>query len=84
MDGYVALPHNETAMAAALVALGPLSVLMDASGLQFYRRGVWDPALCSKTDTDHAVQLVRAPAHHSSCTAPWLSLAPCRHRHRPG
>ena len=28
------------------------------AGLQFYRSGVWDPAYCSKTETDHAVQVV--------------------------
>lgn len=45
-------------MAFELVTLGPLSILIDATGLQFYRSGVWNPAYCSKTETDHAVQLV--------------------------
>ena len=45
-------------MAQQLVTLGPLSILIDATGLQFYKQGIWNPWYCSKTDTDHAVLLV--------------------------
>ena len=53
------VPQNETAMAAELVSRGPLSILIDASGLQFYHKGVWDPFYCGSTinRTDHAVLL---------------------------
>ena len=53
VNGYVAVPQNETDMAIQLVQLGPLSILIDAQNLQFYRSGVWNPLLCSKTETDH-------------------------------
>ena len=42
-------------MAIQLVGLGPLSILIDASNLQFYHSGIWNPAFCSKTETDHGV-----------------------------
>lgn len=45
--------QNETEMMAALVSTGPLSVLIDASTLQFYHSGVWDPLVCDSTDLDH-------------------------------
>ena len=40
-------------MMSELVSHGPLSVLIDASTLQFYHSGVWDPITCSTTDLDH-------------------------------
>lgn len=55
---WAAIAQDEVQMQARLVAGGPLSVLMDATGLQFYRSGVWAPKFCSKVDTDHAVLLV--------------------------
>ena len=44
-------------------ARGPLSVLLDATGLQYYQKGVWDPngwfsCKSDGTDLDHAVLLV--------------------------
>ena len=42
-------------MQAELVKRGPLSVVFDASMLQFYHSGVWDPWVCSKTSLDHGV-----------------------------
>ncbi|XP_046579771.1 cysteine proteinase 1-like [Haliotis rubra] len=55
---WKAISQNETEMAAALMKYGPLSVALDASRLQFYRRGVYDPFDCSKTALDHAVLVV--------------------------
>eukprot|EP01137_Pigoraptor_chileana_P015621 Opistho-2@71793 len=52
---WSAVSTNETEMQAVLVANGPLSVALDASTLQFYKSGVWNPWLCSKSTLDHAV-----------------------------
>ena len=45
--------QNETKIAEALVTAGPLSIAIDASTLQFYRRGVWDPIFCDPKALDH-------------------------------
>ncbi|XP_076472387.1 cathepsin L-like [Babylonia areolata] len=56
---WKAISENETEMAAALMATGPLSIALDATMLQFYRRGVFAPFVgCSKTALNHAVLLV--------------------------
>ena len=59
-----AVSSDEEEIAADLIATGPLSVLLDAQGLQYYKSGVWtgvNPARahggCSKTLLDHAVLL---------------------------
>jgi len=65
ISSWVALPNNEDQIAAYLVAHGPVSVGMDASGtfgaifpwLQFYKHGVANPGRCSST-IDHGVLLV--------------------------
>lgn len=41
-----------------LEQIGPLSVLLDASFLQLYKKGIFDPIFCSKTELDHAVLMV--------------------------
>eukprot|EP01128_Nolandella_sp_AFSM9_P008592 TRINITY_DN527_c0_g1_i1.p1 TRINITY_DN527_c0_g1~~TRINITY_DN527_c0_g1_i1.p1 ORF type:complete len:376 (+),score=101.72 TRINITY_DN527_c0_g1_i1:110-1237(+) len=51
-------PADETAMAAKLVADGPLSICLDATWFQFYYGGLSDPYLCPKTTLDHCVQIV--------------------------
>ncbi|KAK7094097.1 cathepsin L-like [Littorina saxatilis] len=56
---WKAISQNETEIAAAMMTTGPLSVALDATMLQFYRRGVFAPFVgCSKTALDHAVLLV--------------------------
>jgi cathepsin F len=45
-------------IAASLVDLGPLSVAMDASKLQFYKSGVFNPSKCSTTALNHALVMV--------------------------
>ncbi|KAK7480078.1 hypothetical protein BaRGS_00028715 [Batillaria attramentaria] len=56
---WKAISENETEIAQALISTGPLSVALDATMLQFYRRGVFAPILgCSKTALDHAVLIV--------------------------
>lgn len=58
---------EEAEMLPALLELGPLSVLLDATQLQFYASGVWSGKLspdepdylgCSKSYLDHAVLVV--------------------------
>jgi cathepsin F len=64
VQDWHAVDKDETAMAATLVSTGPLSVLLDATGLQHYRKGVWAPKKgilhCKSdgTDLDHAVLMV--------------------------
>ena len=64
MQDWHAVDKDEAAMAGTLVATGPLSVLLDATGLQHYRKGVWAPKKgilhCKSdgTDLDHAVLMV--------------------------
>jgi C1A family cysteine protease len=38
--------------------VGPLSILVNANHLQFYKKGIWNPLLCDPTELDHAVLLV--------------------------
>ncbi|PVD37087.1 hypothetical protein C0Q70_04080 [Pomacea canaliculata] len=59
VSDWQAVSQNETEIAVALMATGPLSVALDASLLQFYHSGVFGPVLgCSKTDLNHAVLMV--------------------------
>ena len=64
VGGWHAIGADEGAIAAALLATGPLSVLLDATMLQFYHKGVWAPKKgplhCKSdgTDLDHAVLAV--------------------------
>ncbi|XP_052267506.1 cathepsin L-like isoform X2 [Dreissena polymorpha] len=53
-----AVDQNETVIASQLMEIGPLSVAMDATMLQFYKKGVFNPVFCSKTALDHAILLV--------------------------
>lgn len=38
--------------------MGPLSVLLNALQLQFYRKGIYEPLFCNKNELDHAVLMV--------------------------
>lgn len=66
ISSWAAVSTNEDEIASTLLSQGPLSVLLDATQLQFYQSGVWDghipgssPILgCTKTGLDHAVLLV--------------------------
>lgn len=66
ISAWSAVSTDEEQIAATLVAQGPLSVLLDASQLQYYKSGVWNghidslsPALgCKPSNLDHAVLLV--------------------------
>lgn len=56
IKGYMNVTKNETIIKDALYELGPLSVLMDFTGLHYYKSGVASPLLCS-TWPDHALLL---------------------------
>ncbi|XP_019851717.1 PREDICTED: cysteine proteinase 15A-like isoform X2 [Amphimedon queenslandica] len=59
IKSWIAIQKDEVEMQAALIKQGPLSVLINALLLQFYRSGVWDPILkCNPQELDHAVLLV--------------------------
>lgn len=72
ISGWKLFGTNETELQAQLIANGPLSVLMDASGfppLQYHEfgkkksifltdKGIYDPWSCDPTSLDHAVLLV--------------------------
>jgi cathepsin F len=50
--------ENETDIAAQLIKWGPLSVALDASMLQFYHKGVFDPPKCNPAELNHAVLMI--------------------------
>lgn len=58
LSDWAAISQDEEDIAAQLVKLGPLSIGMNASMLQFYRKGVFDPLFCNKSILNHAVLLV--------------------------
>lgn len=60
VKGAVDLPKDEVAIAKYLVANGPVSIGINANGMQFYRGGVSHPwkALCRASSLDHGVLLV--------------------------
>ncbi len=56
-SGYKNITSDEVEMQKAVYELGPVSVGMDATSLQFYIRGISNPLLCSNTN-NHAVLIV--------------------------
>jgi cathepsin F len=52
------ISENETEIADQLMSIGPLSIALDATLLQFYHKGIFNPITCSKTHLNHAVLLV--------------------------
>ncbi len=56
-SGYKNITSDEIEMQKALYELGPISIGMDATVLQFYIGGVANPWLCSNTN-NHAVLIV--------------------------
>lgn len=65
ISSWKSISTDESVIQSELVDIGPLSVLLDATQLQYYKEGVWTgqaspshPALgCSKEYLDHAVLL---------------------------
>jgi cathepsin F len=81
ISSWTSVSSNETEMAHVLVSQGPLSVLIDATGLQHYNSGIWDGKVtssqpdfmaCSKTAVDHAVLIVGYGIDDASETPFWL------------
>jgi C1A family cysteine protease len=66
---YATTKANETAMQAAMVTNGPLSICVDASTWQFYQSGVITHD-CSN-DLDHCVQLVGWSSTSSTPAIPY-------------
>eukprot|EP00613_Pedinella_sp_CCMP2098_P012534 CAMPEP_0171670652 /NCGR_PEP_ID=MMETSP0990-20121206/50779_1 /TAXON_ID=483369 /ORGANISM="non described non described, Strain CCMP2098" /LENGTH=175 /DNA_ID=CAMNT_0012255307 /DNA_START=45 /DNA_END=571 /DNA_ORIENTATION=+ len=58
VSGWQAASTNETEIAKFMMDTGPLSVLLNAGKLQFYKEGVYSPARCDPSSLDHAVLLV--------------------------
>ena len=58
VTGWDAIGEDEGVIAETLVSVGPLSVLLNAETLQFYKSGVYAPSRCAPGDLDHAVLLV--------------------------
>lgn len=66
ISSWTALTTDESQLTSELYTRGPLSVLLDATQLQFYSSGVWDghlpnssPALgCHASSLNHAVLMV--------------------------
>mmetsp|Transcript_24312 Transcript_24312/g.39426 ORF Transcript_24312/g.39426 Transcript_24312/m.39426 type:complete len:310 (+) Transcript_24312:352-1281(+) len=52
------LSSNETVLKHQMATIGPLSTVMNASWLQFYRRGISNPLFCNPKSKTHAVLLV--------------------------
>lgn len=58
LSTWKAVSSDEDEIAATLATTGPLSVLMNANFLQFYKSGIYNPFSCDKSSLDHAVLLV--------------------------
>jgi C1A family cysteine protease len=57
IKGYMNITHDEGIIKNALYDMGPLSILLDFTGMMHYKSGVASPRLCS-TWPDHALVLV--------------------------
>ena len=57
IKGYLNITHDEEVIKDALYERGPLSILLDFTGLFHYKSGVANPYWCS-TWPDHALVLV--------------------------
>lgn len=56
--GYNKISQDEDQIAQALTTYGPLSIAVDATPYQSYKGGVMKNPSCSKTQLDHAINIV--------------------------
>jgi len=56
--GYQQISKNEDQIAQALQAYGPLSIAVDANGFNGYHGGILQNPSCSKTQLNHAINIV--------------------------
>ena len=56
IKGYQNISHDEEAIKDALYEIGPLSILLDFTGLFHYKSGVANPLWCTSWP-DHALVL---------------------------
>eukprot|EP00605_Chrysophyceae_sp_TOSAG23-4_P000013 GSChrysophyteH1.ASY1.ANO1.13.1 assembled CDS len=78
LKDWRSVSDDEQEILTDLVATGPLSVLLDAQGLQYYKGGIWNGKSsarsyggCSKTSLDHAVLLT---GYGSESDTPYWSV----------
>jgi len=74
VTGYnCAKSGNETDMTAALVAMGPLYVTIDASSpdFQLYEDGIYDPPGCSNSTLDLSILVVGYTPDYWICQNSW-------------
>ena len=76
IDSYVNLPQNETQLAQWLVQHGPISIGINANGMQFYLKGISHPWkwMCKPNRIDHGVLLVgfgEGPSRFSKKVLPY-------------
>lgn len=57
IKGYMNVTHDEKIIKEVLYVTGPLSILLDFTGMMHYKSGVANPRFCS-TWPDHALVLV--------------------------
>jgi len=55
---WASINNDENEIASTLIDKGPLSVLLDASTLSFYHKGIYNPTICNDEELNHAVLLV--------------------------
>ena len=68
INGSMDIEEDENVIAEALVEHGPLSIALNAFGMQFYNGGVSHPLsfLCSPEGLDHGVLLVGYGVDHKT------------------
>lgn len=58
ISGFNDLSQNEDEIAEYLIKVGPLSVALNATPLQFYLGGVFNPLVCNPKGLNHGVTIV--------------------------